>query len=207
MIINNLQLKSTTRQQSISVKAKCWRPVNCTNAIHKPSNYMWAVVASNACPPMDMWALWLTREGSHPIDALLVNIYIWTPLCPHSNESLVVEQPLPLNDQDELECPHHGFVFKDCSLLLHINLCMIANTVKWTTHDPCLVLQFVKVIQNYTLPLNFVKKKHRHIDLQCQAIYDDKKNPEKSLHIWEDVARGVQVGDIEQVILYFFYIQ
>ena len=78
---------------------------------------------------------------------------------------------------------------------------MIANTVKWTTHDPCLVLQFVKVIQNYTLPLNFVKKKHRHIDLQCQAIYDDKKNPEKSLHIWEDVARGVQVGDIEQVIV------
>ena len=35
--------------------------------------------------------------------------------------------------------------------------------------------------------------------LQSQAIYDDKKNSKKSLHVLEDSASGVQVGDIEQM--------
>jgi hypothetical protein len=63
----------------------------------------------------------------------------------------------------------------------------------------------VKVIQNYTLSLNFVKKKnHRH----CKniSIYKAKqfmmtKKSKKCPHILEDNASGVQVGDIEQVIV------
>jgi hypothetical protein len=53
----------------------------------------------------------------------------------------------------------------------------------------------VKVIQNYTLTLNLVKEKFidndkKHIDLRSRAIYDDKKNSKKSLHILEDNASG-----------------
>ena len=64
----------------------------------------------------------------------------------------------------------------------------------------------MKVIQNYTLTLDFVKKKiidisKKHTDLQSQANYDDKKDSKKSLHILEDGASGVQVDDIEQVIV------
>ena len=36
------------------------------------------------------------------------------------------------------------------------------------------------------------------IDLQSQANYDEKKNSRKSLHISEDGASGVQVGNIEE---------
>ena len=39
------------------------------------------------------------------------------------------------------------------------------------------------------------------VNLQSQAIYDDQKNSNRSLHILEDGASGVQVGDIEQVIV------
>ena len=35
------------------------------------------------------------------------------------------------------------------------------------------------------------------IDLHNQAIYDDKNDFKKSLHILKDGASGVQVGDIE----------
>ena len=56
------------------------------------------------------------------------------------------------------------------------------------------------MIKLYVLTLNFVKKKIidvlKNIDLQSQAIYDDKKNSKKSLHISEDNASGVQVGYI-----------
>ena len=41
----------------------------------------------------------------------------------------------------------------------------------------------------------------KHIDLHSQEIYDDKKNSKKSLHILEDGTSGVQVGDIEQMIV------
>jgi hypothetical protein len=40
----------------------------------------------------------------------------------------------------------------------------------------------------------------KHVSLQSQVIYYDKKNSKESLHILEDVASGVQVGDIEQAI-------
>ena len=40
----------------------------------------------------------------------------------------------------------------------------------------------------------------KHIALQNQAKYDDKKNSNKGLHILEDSASGVQVGDIGQEI-------
>jgi hypothetical protein len=65
----------------------------------------------------------------------------------------------------------------------------------------------VKVIQNYTLTLNFVKKKnHRHFKniliYKANQIKMTKKNSKKILDIFEDGASGVQVGDIEQVILF-----
>ena len=41
----------------------------------------------------------------------------------------------------------------------------------------------------------------KQIDLQSLAIYDDKNNSKKSLHILEDGVSGVQVGDIEQVTI------
>ena len=60
----------------------------------------------------------------------------------------------------------------------------------------------MKIIQDYTLTLNFVKKKivafKKLLDLQSQAIYADKNNSKKSLHTLVDDASGVQVGDIEQ---------
>ena len=56
---------------------------------------------------------------------------------------------------------------------------MGASTIKGTTHDPCLVLSESDLI----LCINFEsceEKNHhffKHIDLQSQAIYVDKKNP------------------------------
>ena len=38
----------------------------------------------------------------------------------------------------------------------------------------------------------------QHIDLQGQAIYNDKKKSKKCLHVLEDSASGVTGGDIEQ---------
>ena len=63
----------------------------------------------------------------------------------------------------------------------------------------------MKEIQNYTLTLSFVRKNHghikKHIDLKSQAIYDDKNNFKKILHVLEDGASGVQIGDIEETIV------
>jgi hypothetical protein len=78
-----------------------------------------------------------------------------------------------------------------------------ASTVNLTTPLPCL----------YALTLNFVKKtnhvhlrKKKHEDLQSLTIYDDKNNFKKNLHnILEDGACGVQVGNIEQVIVYILF--
>ena len=63
----------------------------------------------------------------------------------------------------------------------------------------------MKVVHNYTLTLNNVKIKIIHIektifDLQSQVIYDDKNNSKTGLHILEDAASSVQVGDIEEAI-------
>ena len=41
----------------------------------------------------------------------------------------------------------------------------------------------------------------KNIDLQSQAIPWWQKKSKKSLHILEDSASGVQVGDVEQVIV------
>ena len=79
-----------------------------------------------------------------------------------------------------------------------------ASTVNWTTPNTCLVLSESdpKLYTNFEVceekdPWTFKK----HIDLQSQAIYDDKNDSKKSLHILEDSASGVQVGDIEQAIV------
>ena len=61
----------------------------------------------------------------------------------------------------------------------------------------------MKVIQDYTLTLNFVKKNAwiflKRISLKTKKNYDDKHNFRKSLHILEENASGVQIGDIELV--------
>ena len=53
--------------------------------------------------------------------------------------------------------------------------------------------------------MNFVEEKIIniliHIDLQSQAFYIDKDKSSNSSHTLVDSASGVQVGDIEQVIL------
>ena len=80
-----------------------------------------------------------------------------------------------------------------------------ASTVKWTSLDPCLVVSESDSI----LYTNFksCEKKITCILKTCWStkpsnlIYDDKINSKKSLHILEDGASGVQVGDIEQVIV------
>jgi hypothetical protein len=83
-------------------------------------------------------------------------------------------------------------------------MCQGASTVNWTTLDPCLVFN-ESVSKSYT-NFGFCEEKktqtfQEHIDLQSQANYDDKKYSKKSLHILEDGASGVQVGDIEQMTI------
>ena len=56
----------------------------------------------------------------------------------------------------------------------------------------------MKVIQIYTLSLNIMKKKF----IESQEIYDDKTNSKKCLHILEDGASDVQVGDVAQETIY-----
>lgn len=41
----------------------------------------------------------------------------------------------------------------------------------------------------------------KHINMQSQTIYDDKNISKKNLHVLEDDASCVQVGDIEQVTI------
>ena len=66
----------------------------------------------------------------------------------------------------------------------------------------------MKVIQNFTLTFNFVKKKIINI-LETTLMYKakqtmmTKRSSKKSLHILEDGTSGVQVGDFEQVIVFF----
>ena len=79
-----------------------------------------------------------------------------------------------------------------------------ASMVRWTTPDPCLVLSD----RDWKLYTNFEfceEKNHihvkKHIGLQSHAILWWQKNSMKNLHILEDRASGVQIGDIEQVIV------
>ena len=61
------------------------------------------------------------------------------------------------------------------------------------------------MIQNYILTLNFVKKKIIDILKTNWSTTPSKlwwpKNSKKSLHILEDGTNGVQVDDIQQVIV------
>ena len=74
--------------------------------------------------------------------------------------------------------------------------------------DGCKHSKVDKLIQNYTLTFNFVKKRirarFRNIYIQSKANYNDQKKIKKKLHILEDVASSVQVGDIEQSFVYIF---
>ena len=74
---------------------------------------------------------------------------------------------------------------------------MGASKVKWTNHDPCLVLSDND--PNYTLTIDFVKKKI--IDIDKTYWVTKPSSFKKSLHIWEDGASGVQVSDVEQAIV------
>ena len=80
---------------------------------------------------------------------------------------------------------------------------MGASTVKWRTHDLCLVLSESdsKLCTNFEICEGKTMNISNSVNLQSQAIYDDQKNSNRSLHILEDGASGVQVGDIEQVIV------
>ena len=66
-----------------------------------------------------------------------------------------------------------------------------------------LVQCLVKVIQKYTLTLNFVKKRiidiYKDTALHNPPNCDDQKNYKKKLHILKDGTSGVQVGDIKQM--------
>ena len=48
---------------------------------------------------------------------------------------------------------------------------------------------------------NLHRHSKKHIDLQGQPIYDDKKDSKKNLHILENGASGVPISDIEQAIV------
>ena len=90
---------------------------------------------------------------------------------------------------------------------------MGASTVKWTDLDPYLVLveSDSKLYNNFEFGERKKKKKKtkqtnkqtckEHINLQIWEIFIDKDKSKKSLHILEDGASGVQVGDIKQVTI------
>ena len=63
----------------------------------------------------------------------------------------------------------------------------------------------MKVIQNYALILNFMKNKIIDIFKTCWFTKPFKlwwqKNSKKILHVLEDNASGVQVGDIKQAMV------
>jgi hypothetical protein len=79
-----------------------------------------------------------------------------------------------------------------------------ASTVKWTTSDPCLVLSESDSILHIKFEYYEVKN-HRHF--KNILIYKPKqfmmatKISKKNLHILGDTGSGVEVGDIEQVIV------
>ena len=81
---------------------------------------------------------------------------------------------------------------------------MGASMVKWTTPDPYLSAS-ESDSKLYTIFEFCEENSHKHFEniliYKRQAIYDDKNNSKKSLHTLEDCASGVQVGDIEQVIV------
>ena len=68
--------------------------------------------------------------------------------------------------------------------------------VKWTTHDLCLVASE----SDFKSCTNFEFCEEKIINTKkvyWSTLSNDKNNSKKSLHIVEDGASGVQVGDIE----------
>ena len=64
----------------------------------------------------------------------------------------------------------------------------------------------MKVIQNYALSLSFVKKKFINIQktyliYKAKQLMMTKTISRKSLHMLEDNASGVQVGDMKQAAI------
>ena len=98
------------------------------------------------------------------------------------------------NGASELMC--HVFVVNQIE-----NYCVFlmgTSMSKYTTPLSCIVKVIKIYIYIYISTLNFVKEKsffffEKHIDLQSQAIYVDKKIFKKKLHILEDGASSVQV--------------
>ena len=83
-----------------------------------------------------------------------------------------------------------------------------AGMVKWTALDLCLGSSESDSKVNTYFDLweeKIHRRSHYNIDLQSQEIYNDENNSKKNLHSLEDGASGVQVGDIGQVNVYFFF--
>ena len=69
----------------------------------------------------------------------------------------------------------------------------LGSMVKWITLRPCLGssdndTKLCTSFEFYEVRIYTLKKKH--IDLQSQENYDDKRNSKKSLHVLEDGASG-----------------
>ena len=77
-----------------------------------------------------------------------------------------------------------------------------ASTLKWTCPNPCLVSteNDSKVYTNFDF---FGEKNHRNFynifTYKAKKLMMTKKKLQESLHILEDGASGVQVGDSEEV--------
>ena len=79
---------------------------------------------------------------------------------------------------------------------------MGARTIKWTTLDPCKGLS--KSLYKRILTLCFLRNRIVNIknnDLLSHAIYVYKKNLKENIHNLEEGISGVQVADIEQLIV------
>ena len=77
-----------------------------------------------------------------------------------------------------------------------------ASMIKWTSPKHCIGLceSDTKLYANFEVcEEKIINIKKKHIDLQRQVIYIEKKLFKNNLHIYS--ASGVQVGDIEQVIV------
>ena len=75
-----------------------------------------------------------------------------------------------------------------------------ASMVKWTTLNPCISSSKSnsKLYTNFEI---YEEKNHRHLEKLLIYKAKHKNNFKESLHILKDGTNGVQVGDIEAVIV------
>ena len=82
---------------------------------------------------------------------------------------------------------------------------MVASTVQWITPDPCLVLSESDSILyadfKYCEENNHRHSKRTYWSTKPSNLGWQKSNSKKNLHILGDGASGVQVSDIEQVVV------